>query len=563
MRSIIHALSVGLFGKSLAIADFPAEPPQRGLGMSDWNVYAERLAEQLDYQNTFLHEEPVLDILQPDPSLFGTLDFLISTDVFEHVTPPVQPAFDNALRLLRPGGVFVFSVPYGLEGDTIEHFPALHDFRVEKEEGGGYILHNRTADGREERYQDLVFHGGPGQTLEMRVFSRDALLRHFEAAGFDAPYIHDEDVPEFGILPPEDWSLTWAVRRPLAGAAPTNEMANVVLFDQHSRYASVGEVLGLLAEPGASVLDVGSGEARLLDRYARELECSYLDPLLAKDEGTRVLAGGFSRLAEEERTWDWLVSVDTLEHIPEAERGAFLRTLVERARVGLVVSGPCIEDAAALEVDDRVNESYRRKTGEDYPWLVEHKEFGLPSRSWMIQELQAAGFETQVLGNGHAPWLGFLLPYFVCYLDDPQHLSLLRELSGLFNEKLYRFDHLPPHYRSIVVATKGTAQLSALQRDSGAEMRAHASQAWEEFQAELVARSARHSDELALRPAGHRRNPHARSPQLERARRQIVELQALLVAERDQVRQLHEKLEHLGSSRIVRLAVRLGLIDRP
>jgi hypothetical protein len=78
--------------------------------------------------------------------------------------------------------------------------------------------------------------------------------------------------------------------------------------------------------------------------------------------------------------------------------------------VGLVVSGPCIEDAAALEVDDRVNESYRRKTGEDYPWLVEHKEFGLPSRSWMIQELQAAGFETQVLGNGHAPWLGFLLP---------------------------------------------------------------------------------------------------------------------------------------------------------
>ena len=34
---------------------------------------------------------------------------------------------------------------------------------------------NWTADGRIETFDDLVFHGGPGSTLEMRVFSEDAL----------------------------------------------------------------------------------------------------------------------------------------------------------------------------------------------------------------------------------------------------------------------------------------------------------------------------------------------------------------------------------------------------
>lgn len=98
--------------------------------MSDWQGYAWRLMHRLGYRNTFLDEEPRLDIRAPDPALLGTLDFIISSDVFEHVSPPVQLAFDNARRLLKPDGVMIFSVPYTVGGETLEHYPDLHDYRI-------------------------------------------------------------------------------------------------------------------------------------------------------------------------------------------------------------------------------------------------------------------------------------------------------------------------------------------------------------------------------------------------------------------------------------------------
>lgn len=211
MRSIIHALSLELFGECTALPDFPARPDLVGAGMSDWEGYAKPLSEKLGYRNTFLHQAPFLDILNPAEEELGTLDFLISTDVFEHVILPVDVAFVNARRLLKPEGVFVFSVPYNLEGTTLEHFPELHEFRVE-EDAEGFALHNTTRDGEQQVIRDLVFHGGPGTTLEMRVFSLPDLLAHFEAAGFEAPTIHAEPHASCGMLHECGWSLTMSAR---------------------------------------------------------------------------------------------------------------------------------------------------------------------------------------------------------------------------------------------------------------------------------------------------------------------------------------------------------------
>lgn len=211
MRSIVHVLSTELFGESLALPDFPERPELRGLGMSDWDGYAEPLSRKLGYQNTYLHQEPALDITDPDPARLGTLDFLISTDVIEHVAPPVSLAFENSRKLLKPGGVFVFSVPYNLEGDTVEHFPDLHEYRIE-ERAGEHVLFNRTRDGREETFEDLVFHGGPGETLELRVFSLGGLQRDLELAGFVPPRIYSEAEESCGMVWECGWSLTMAAR---------------------------------------------------------------------------------------------------------------------------------------------------------------------------------------------------------------------------------------------------------------------------------------------------------------------------------------------------------------
>ena len=211
MRAIIHVLSTELFGRSLAIAEFPVMPGIKGAGMSDWDGYAARLGKKLGYRNTFYHCEPKLDITSIDQAMEGTLDFLISSDVFEHVNPPVTRAFANARRLLSHDGVLIFTVPYRKNGPTVEHFPGLHDYRIRKE-AGEYILKNRRATGEEESFRNLVFHGGPGATLELRVFSEPAIMEELERAGFCYVKIYDEPCHEFGIVWEHNWSLPIAAR---------------------------------------------------------------------------------------------------------------------------------------------------------------------------------------------------------------------------------------------------------------------------------------------------------------------------------------------------------------
>lgn len=212
MRSIVHALSMELFGKSLVLTDFPVRKEIKGIGMSDWNEYAKLLTEKLDYTNTFYHQEPKLDITDISEDMYESLDFVISSDVYEHVLFPVSRAFNNTRELLKNNGVFIFTVPYTKEGETtVEHFGELHDFEIIND-NGDYILKDVDEAGNERQFHDLVFHGGPGSTLEMRVFSEKSLMEELRKSGFNNINIYSEAYLEYGIHWDVDWSLPITAR---------------------------------------------------------------------------------------------------------------------------------------------------------------------------------------------------------------------------------------------------------------------------------------------------------------------------------------------------------------
>jgi len=208
MRGMIYALSLALYGRPVILPEFEENMNILGRGMSDWDGYAKPLAAKVGYINTYYHKEPKLDITDISPKDFESVDFLISTDVFEHISPPVSNAFLNAKKMLRSGGSFVFSVPYTLELETTEHFPNLNTFKIESINGIQTLV-NKTKDGIEERYQNLVFHGSSvgGETLEMRVFSEQGLLRELAKAGFDDVRLMKDPCFEYGIY----WSHPWSV----------------------------------------------------------------------------------------------------------------------------------------------------------------------------------------------------------------------------------------------------------------------------------------------------------------------------------------------------------------
>lgn len=216
MRSLLGALSMELFGVWLALPHFPHVKSWRGLGTSDDNRYAARLAEVFDYRNTFFDREPRLDLVNPNPEdpshAPGQYDFILSSEVFEHVLFPVETVFRNVWSLLKPNGVLVFTVPYQLD-KPVEHLPELYEYGL-AEVGGRTVLVNRTRTGELQVREDLTFHrSGSGSALEMRVFSEEVLRNALTAAGFDSIRIHAENYRPFGILSAESWALPIAARK--------------------------------------------------------------------------------------------------------------------------------------------------------------------------------------------------------------------------------------------------------------------------------------------------------------------------------------------------------------
>lgn len=212
LRGMVALLSQELFGTQLALTDFPDLKGLRGFGMSDPPNFAAQIQKTFNYTNTFYHQPPTIDITHPDPDELGRYDFIISSEVLEHVPPPAEASFANVHRLLKPNGIFLLTVPYGINMQHKEHFPELHEYALATP-GGKTVLVNRRRDGSMEVFENLCFHGGDGSTLEMRVFTEDTLKETLRTAGFGDVHIGTENVPEFGVEHAEAWSLPIIARK--------------------------------------------------------------------------------------------------------------------------------------------------------------------------------------------------------------------------------------------------------------------------------------------------------------------------------------------------------------
>jgi|ERR1035437_1550729 SAM-dependent methyltransferase len=221
-RALIHLLSMELVGRNLILADFPSLKSVRALGMSDKGCYASILQEKFDYRNTFYEREPQFDFSKPHIDLYGTLDFVLSADVLEHVAPPVETTLTEVYRLLKPHGFLVATVPCSSDEMLREHYPDLHEYRI-LPLGGTPVLINRRRDGHLEVTDELAFHGGVGATLEMRQFTVPALYEKLLASRFTNVRFFNENVPECGILFDHDVSQPLIARKEqpfaLTGAA--------------------------------------------------------------------------------------------------------------------------------------------------------------------------------------------------------------------------------------------------------------------------------------------------------------------------------------------------------
>ena len=161
-RAVCYVFCKLFYGECKIISSLETNKDLKGIGMSDSN-WACIFEQKFNYVNTFYHTSPYLDIYNNEHvKNYYELDFICSSDVFEHIDPfpSIQHAFNNLHKMLKCGGFLIFSVPY-TNCDHKEHFPNLYNYKIANE-NDKYILHNITIDNKIETFDNLCFHGGPG-----------------------------------------------------------------------------------------------------------------------------------------------------------------------------------------------------------------------------------------------------------------------------------------------------------------------------------------------------------------------------------------------------------------
>jgi hypothetical protein len=144
-------------------------------------------------------------------------------------------------------------------------------------------------------------------------------------------------------------------------------------YDVYERHAMVGHLLqAAMRTPYATpcVLDVG-GRSELLERFTPYRVTS------ANVDGSGDLVASGCAIPFADRSFDAVVSIDTLEHLPREARPSFLRECFRIARHYALIAAP-FGSQGHIECERQLDRLCQSEYGEFHPYLHEHVTYGLP-----------------------------------------------------------------------------------------------------------------------------------------------------------------------------------------
>jgi len=161
------------------------------------------------------------------------------------------------------------------------------------------------------------------------------------------------------------------------------------------RYLPVTDVIRSDRMARPRILDVGSGTkggVKYLGYPVIGLDREFVGDIA---EGLTPVRGDGLQLPFKDKSFDYVLSVDNLEHIPPDLRPLLIGEIMRVAKRRVFLTIPC--GAFAEEQDRRLDRLYLRTHGERFPFFCEHVNYGLPEENEILELLQRSGREKNIV----------------------------------------------------------------------------------------------------------------------------------------------------------------------
>lgn len=230
-----------------------------------------------------------------------------------------------------------------------------------------------------------------------------------------------------------------------------------ILFDQFQRYNNVKLVVESFRKEGRvlRILEVGANEHRNLETFLPMDEITYLDIKLPEEllSDPRFIVGDATQMDFPDNHFDVIVALDVYEHIPRDLRKRFIDELYRVSTDLFILTAPFYSEHV-VEAESRVNSIFKSLFNEDFIWLAEHKEFGLPRIEELTEYLAESKMNFEVLSHGSVGlWERIMAIHFFA-ASNPKLSYMREEIDKFYNSYLFSYDYSDNSYRKIVIVNK-------------------------------------------------------------------------------------------------------------
>ncbi len=233
----------------------------------------------------------------------------------------------------------------------------------------------------------------------------------------------------------------------------------LVSFDLYERYSLAAHFVGALRGASAyTVLDVGGhsevlwpGFGSLVSAFIPDVKTFVID--LHREPGLKNYAVGSAlSLPFSDRSFEFVLAADTLEHIPATNRQSFLRELVRVARGAVLLSFP-FRTPLNEACEHLVYRYIQMRKQVELPALREHLELGLPEMETVRQWVEEIGLPFRIWNHGNTMvWLHMMLTKNHLWGQGAPEFG--QELDAVFNLSFAAGDYQEPCYRAFMAVSK-------------------------------------------------------------------------------------------------------------